>query len=71
MALGLTGYVRNLVQSRAVEVEAEGERSELEELLKRLHEGPRRANVEKVEVTWGDNTGNFSDFKIMKSVNVL
>jgi acylphosphatase len=67
MALGLTGYVRNLVQSRAVEVEAEGERSRLEELLKRLHEGPRRANVEKVEVTWGDHTWNFSEFKIRKS----
>lgn len=68
MALGLTGYVRNLAQSRAVEVEAEGERSQLEELLKRLHQGPPRARVEKVEVTWGDYTGNFSDFKIRKSV---
>ena len=67
MALGLTGYVRNLVRSRAVEVEAEGKRSQLEELLKRLHEGPRRANVRKVEVTWGDYSGNFSDFKIRKS----
>ena len=67
-ALGLTGYVRNLTQLRAVEVEAEGERSQLEELLKRLYQGPPRASVEKVEVTWGDYAGNFSDFKIRKSV---
>jgi acylphosphatase len=67
-ALGLTGYVRNLAQLRAVEVEAEGERSQLEELLKCLYQGPPRASVEKVEVTWGDYAGNFSEFEIRKSV---
>lgn len=63
-ALGLTGYVRNLAQLRAVDVKAEGERSQLEELLKRLNQGPPGASVEKVEVTWGDYSGNFSNFKI-------
>jgi len=63
-ALGLTGYVRNLPQSRAVEVKAEGEQSRLEELLKLLHQGPLGARVEKVEVNWGEYSGNFPSFKI-------
>jgi acylphosphatase len=64
IALGLNGYVRNLTQSSAVEVVAEGKRSQLEELLKHLHRGPVGSRVEKVEVRWGDYSGNFSDFKI-------
>ncbi len=63
-ALGLTGYVRNLSHPRAVEVQAEGERRQLETLLHHLHRGPPGAKVEEVELTWGDCTGNFPDFKI-------
>jgi acylphosphatase len=64
IALGLAGYVRNLTQSSAVEVVAEGRQSQLEELLKYLHRGPVGARVEKVEVKWGDYSGDFSDFRI-------
>ncbi len=64
IALGLGGYVRNLTQSSAVEVVAEGRRSQLEELLKHLHRGPVGARVERVEVRWGDYSGDFSDFRI-------
>ncbi len=63
IALGLTGYVCNLPQS-SVEVRAEGERDKLEELLKSLHQGPPGARVEKVEVNWGDYSGNFSSFRV-------
>ena len=63
-ALGLTGYVRNLSQSEAVEVQAEGERSKLEELLQSLHRGPSRARVEKVEASWRDYSGDYSSFSI-------
>ena len=63
-ALGLSGYVRNLRQLRAVEVKAEGGRRQLEELLEHLHRGPAGAIVEDVEVEWGNYSGDFSDFAI-------
>ena len=62
--LALTGYVRNLSHPRAVEVQAEGERSQLEKLLHHLHRGPPGAKVEEVELSWGDYTGNFSNFRV-------
>ena len=64
LALGLTGYTRNLYREGAVEVWAEGERQQLEELLQYLHRGPRGARVERVEVNWADYTGDFSSFEI-------
>ena len=63
-ALRLSGYVRNLPQSGAVEVKAEGKREQLEELLKRLHQGPPGARVEELEVNWGDYGGELSSFKM-------
>jgi acylphosphatase len=64
MALGLTGYVRNVRHPRVVEVRAEGERSKLREMVKLLHRGPTGARVEGVEVEWGDYTGDYSAFTI-------
>ena len=63
-ALGLTGYVRNLPGGRAVEVHAEGRRGRLEELLQYLHQGPVGAKIEKVQVSWGDYSGDFSGFGV-------
>ncbi len=65
-ALGLTGYVRNVVHSGAVEVEAEGEKTRLERLLEYLHQGPRAARVERVDIQWGNYTGRFPDFSITR-----
>ena len=45
--LGLTGYVRNLPDGESVEVEAEGERNKLEELIGYLKVGPPAAKVER------------------------
>jgi len=42
--LGLYGRVRNLFDGR-VEVEADGERRKLEQLIKKLHKGPPGAQV--------------------------
>jgi len=61
--LGLTGWVRNLYDSR-VEVLAEGERASLETLLARLAEGPPAARVEDIDIRWKDGTGEFHEFRI-------
>ena len=65
-ALGLKGYVRNVARSSGVEVEAEGEKAKLEELVKHLHHGPRAARVDKVDVRWGAYSGRFPDFIITR-----
>jgi len=62
--LGLTGYVRNLSDSRAVEVQAEGERDKLGELMQVLYQGPSEAIVDKIDASWQDYSGNFSSFSI-------
>jgi len=61
--LGLTGYVRNL-PGGSVEVNAEGERKQLEELIGYLKVGPHAARVEKVVVNWSEYTGNYPRFSI-------
>lgn len=63
-ALGLTGYVRNLLLEGAVEVMAEGERGQLEQLLRQLEVGPRGAWVERVEASWPEYTGAYSRFEV-------
>ncbi|HLJ80335.1 MAG TPA: acylphosphatase [Ktedonobacterales bacterium] len=62
-ALGLRGYVRNL-DNGDVEVVAEGDRIQLEQLLSILERGPSAADVEHVEATWGAGAGAFSSFQI-------
>jgi len=62
--LSLTGYVRNLASGDAVEVQAEGERRQLNKLLGQLKVGPPGARVERVEVKWADHSEQFSDFSI-------
>lgn len=61
--LGLKGYVRNLPGGK-VEVQAEGNREDLERLVKQLEIGPPEAVVEKVEANYSDYTGLFSNFEI-------
>ena len=62
--LGLTGYVRNLPNGEAVEVQAEGERKQLEELIGYLKVGPPAARVERVVTNWSEYTGSYSEFNI-------
>ncbi len=61
--LGLTGYVRNMAGG-AVEVHAEGERSQLERLTGYLHKGPPAARVVRVESSWSEYAGSYSGFTI-------
>ena len=63
VGLGVTGYVRNL-PGGMVEVQAEGERNRLEELISYLKVGPPPARVEKVVTKWSEYTGTYSGFKI-------
>jgi len=62
-SLSLKGYVRN-VNSGDVELEAEGEKGLLEELLLRLKAGPDGAEVVKIDVTWTEYTGKYSAFDV-------
>ena len=62
--LRLSGYVRNLPDGRSVEVVAEGPRSDLDQLLEYLREGPRMSRVDGVDVEWGEATGGYRDFGI-------
>jgi acylphosphatase len=63
-SLGLKGYVRNLPNSHAVEVCAEGDRAKLEEFTKHLEEGPPESLVEKVDLNWSEFTGQYVNFEI-------
>jgi len=62
--LGLKGYARNLASGDAVEVQAEGEKRQLNKLLEQLKVGPPGARVERVEVKWADYSQGFDDFSI-------
>lgn len=61
--LGLTGYVRNLPDG-AVEVEAEGDKNQLQKLVEQLKAGPRGARVTEVETSWSDYSGEFDSFEV-------
>ena len=60
---GLTGGARNLDDGR-VELEVEGERSEVEALLDALRQGPPMARVDDVTVEWVAPTGQYTGFQI-------
>ena len=59
--LSLTGWVRNLDDGR-VEVVAEGEKSELTELIKLIKKGPPLAKIKHLDVIWEKATGEFDAF---------
>jgi acylphosphatase len=61
--LSVSGYVRNLPGGN-VEVQAEGERKRLEELIGYLKVGPPTARVEKVVASWSKYSGGYSGFNI-------
>jgi acylphosphatase len=63
IALGAKGWARNKWDG-TVEVLAEGDRQQLERLLNAIHQGPRMANVIRVDVDWQPATGEFSSFHV-------
>jgi acylphosphatase len=60
---GLTGFVAN-DQDGSVHVVVEGPRSDLENLLDALKEGPASAIVERVDEMWTPATGHWHAFSI-------
>jgi len=62
--LELKGYVRNLYNGNTVEVQAEGNKQELEKLIKQLKIGPPGAQIRKIETNWSTYLGQFANFDI-------
>jgi acylphosphatase len=64
--LGLKGYCQNLADGRVL-VEVEGEKSVIELLIHQLWQGPQRARVTQVKVTWKPYSEGISGFTIRYS----
>lgn len=64
--LELTGWVMNSDDEGAVELVAEGESAPLDELERRLHQGPSGARVERVEARREPASGEFDRFGIVR-----
>lgn len=63
LQLGLTGWVRNLVDGR-VEVIVEGKESLVHKMVEWCHTGPPVAQVESIEVEWETPTASFDEFNV-------
>ncbi len=62
--LHLTGWVMNDDDERAVSVVAEGDGDALDELERRLSNGPQGARVERVATSRGPASGEYRRFEI-------
>lgn len=60
---GFSGYVRNL-DDGTVELVAEGEEKDLQDFINWCYNGVGPAMVSKIDESWSEATGEFSDFKI-------
>lgn len=63
-SLGLTGYTRNLPDSNMVEVQAEGTKEKLNELIQYLEVGPPGSRVDTMDINWTEYKSEFDDFSI-------
>jgi acylphosphatase len=63
-SLGIRGYVKNIIGSGDVEIEAEGDKPKLEELLRQLEIGPPEALIENIDSTWSNYRGQYSGFDV-------
>lgn len=62
-ACGVTGWARNCPDG-SVEAVLEGEKAQVEQVLTWCKQGPQQAQVDAVQVDWGDASGEFSDFEV-------
>ncbi len=61
--LRLNGYVKNLFDGD-VEVEVEGDRGLIEELIEKLKVGNRLSHVTDVQISWQDYKNKYKNFRI-------
>ena len=61
--LGLSGWVRNMPDG-SVELEAEGDRAILRELVGRAREGPPLSRVTRVDEAWDEGAPRHAGFHI-------
>ena len=61
--LNITGFTKNL-KDGSVEVWAEGDEKNLEEILKFLKKGPKEALVEEIKIEWKPPK-NYPEFNIL------
>ncbi|MGP3667126.1 MAG: acylphosphatase [Candidatus Bathyarchaeota archaeon] len=60
---GVKGWVRNLPNGE-VEAVFEGEKEDVEEMIKFCRKGPPLAKVKDIKVSWEEYKGEFKDFEI-------
>ena len=63
-SLGIRGYVKNIIGTGDVEIEAEGDKPKLEELLRQLEIGPPEALIENIDSTWSNYRGQYPGFDV-------
>ena len=61
--LGLNGFVRNLYTGE-VEIEVEGDRGMIYELIDTVKAGPRSAHVTNTIINWKEPAGDYHSFNI-------
>ena len=61
--LGLTGWVRNCPDG-SVEAVIEGPQMNVQRMVVWCHQGPRLAQVTRVDQQWGEHTGEFPGFSV-------
>lgn len=59
----LTGWVKNSWDGR-VEAIFEGEKENIDEMIKWCNSGPTAARVDRVEVLWENYTGEYNSFSV-------
>jgi acylphosphatase len=62
-SLSLTGWVKNIPDNK-VEIIAEGEESNLKELINYCKEGPSSARITDLHTEWEEFKGEFETFSI-------
>ena len=62
--LGITGFIKNN-DDGTVTVNAEGEEKNLHKLLNFCYNGVKHAKVDSIDVSWLENSDEFSSFNIL------